>query len=159
MGGSDSVAPPADPMARIDAANAKPQVAFHSERLTEQLGGPELRFNWHSPEVGGIELSTSLRHHEVQMAITTERAETATAMRGELPSLDSRLQEHSLSLGEVSIVAQERALSTGLGMENQQRGQHEWTRNPAPAAEARISDSGESVGPISTTNGRVSVLA
>jgi hypothetical protein len=139
-------------------------MAFHSARLTEQIAaGPELRFNWHSPETGDIQLSTSLRHQDVMMTVSTERADTASAMRAELPSLDSSLREHSLRLGEVNIVAQERAVSTGLGMDSQQRGQQQWSRTPMQAAEtlAMSSDANDNLGPISfsTSDGRVSVLA
>src|SRR5262249_11455846 len=115
-----NVVPGADP------GDRKAPMAFHSARLTEQMGGPELRFTWRSPEMGEIQLSTSLRHRDVQMMVATDRGETASAMRAELPSLDQGLQGHSLRLGDVSIVAQERSMSAGLGMGNHSRGQHTW---------------------------------
>jgi hypothetical protein len=137
-------------------------VAFHSLRLTEQIAGPELHFNWRSPEAGDIQLSTSLHHRDVQMIVNAERADTAAAMRAELPSLDHRLHEHSLRLGEVNIVAQERSLSTGLAMSGQDRGHREWNV-PAPFTrgpeETRRETKVESLLTAVPSDGRVSVLA
>lgn len=126
----DAVAPSVGVAEQI--ASAEPEVskpataAFHAEHLTEQMSGPELQFIWHSPESGDIQLSTSLHQRDVQMTVNTERADTANAIRAELPTLDGRLHEHSLQLGEVSIVAHERSVSTGMGMAGQQQGNREW---------------------------------
>ena len=139
----------------------RPPVAFHSLHLTEQMAGPELRFTWHSSESGDIQLRTSLREHDVEMAVSTERPDAASAMRAELPSLDLRLHEHALRLGNVSIVASQGGSSTSLGMGGQHNGNREWN---APSnfvvqtANERSAETHDNALPI-CDNGHVSVLA
>lgn len=135
-------------------------VAFHSLRLTEQLAGPELRFAWHSAESGSIQLSTSLRQRDVQVTVSAEHVDTASAMRAELPSLDSRLHELSLRLGEVSIVAHERSVSAELGSAAQQHGRREWSANSAQPPDEDHNDRkpNENVIAVAASDGSVSVL-
>ena len=153
----------ADPVASPDSDQNKPSAAFHSLHLTQQMAGPELRFTWHSPDSGDIQLSTSLRQRDVQMTVNTDRGDTASAMRADLPYLDSRLQEHSLRLGEVSIVAHERSPSTGLGMAGEQRGHPDWSPHVVESAEQETpetyNESNENPIPILSSDSRVSVLA
>jgi len=163
-GQSDTSTSVVDPSMPADITESRPAVAFHALHLTEQMSGPELRFTWHSPESGEIQLTTSLHQHDVQMTVNTDRVDTAGAMRADLPNLDHRLQEHSLRLGDVSIVAHERTVSTGLGMEGQQRGNREWNApgnnsNPEISPQASTEKQNDNAGSISNGEGRISVLA
>jgi hypothetical protein len=105
---------------------AKPAIAFQAVRLAERMAGPEMHFAWRNDDGGQVQVSASVHQREVQLAVSTERPDAAIAIRAEVPSLDSRLQEHSLRLGEVRVVADERALSSGLGTPSDGRGNREW---------------------------------
>lgn len=144
----------------IEFSSQKPPFAFHSLRLTEHIGGPELQFTWQS-DSGDIQLNTSLRQHDVQMTVRTERADAAVAMRAELPVLDSRLHEHSLRLGDVNFVAQGHSASAGLEMSGQHQGNREWKPSPAFVSQKiqdRAPDSVETLPQSFRNDGRVSVL-
>ena len=158
--GPESVSYASEEIGTADKRQSQP-VAFHSLRLTEHMAGPELQFTWHSTESGDIHLSTSLRQHDVEMVVNTERADTAVAMKAELPALDTRLHEHALRLGEVNIVAQERSVATGPGMMGHGREHREWNAPsnvcPEPVSEV-AGEKNETLSRNPYSDGRVSVL-
>lgn len=147
----------------VESRSSQTPMAFHSLRLAEHIAGPELHFSWRSPDSGEIQLSANLHHREVQMMVNTEKSDTAAAMRAELPSLGLRLEEHSLRLGEVNIVARESGVSMGMDLTGQQRGHRDWNMPlPSMAAlnEGLEDESGrESMLADSFAERRVSVLA
>jgi len=146
------------------AAPARSPVALQAVRLTERMAGPELQFNWHSPDGGQVQISASLHdHREVQIAVSTDRPEAASAIRAEIPSLDNRLQEHALRLGEVRVNSGGQALTAGLGTPSQQQGSREWTAARLLPSASRVGngiEGGEDqpLG-LESESGLVSVLA
>jgi len=136
-------------------------VAFHATRLTQQMSGPELRFKVHSETAGQVQLSTSLHQRDVEMAVSAERPETAAAMRAELPTLDARLRDHALRLGDVSIGSPAPLLSTGLDMAGGGQRRPPWSSRAVPDrdSESFSSTATEELTTIpSLLDGRISVL-
>lgn len=136
--------------------------AFHVERLAQRLAGPEMRFDWRMSDAEGMQVSTVVHDRTLELTISTERSETVSALRTELPSLDSQLRENSFKLGEVKITSDD-SLKSQMQMNSQQRGTQEWrtaaliplestTEITAVPEEAEVWRGG-------STSGRVSLLA
>lgn len=161
--GAPEEGPPQVSVQRAEVEAGRPleiRGAMHVERLMERLAGPEMRFGFHSVESGSLQVSASLHGKVVEVGITAERAETATALRAELPALDAHLREHALRLGEARI-ASGTTMSTHSQMGEQRRQQQEWRQAlPRPGgfettAGAREPESTEK----SYSSGRISLLA
>jgi len=159
----------AAPIRQVDGAEItglRSPMAYHSTRLAQRIGGPELRLVVNSEAAGQVQLSTSLRQNDVQLSVNVDRSDVAAAMRNELPSLDAHLRDHTLRLGEVHIVAQGDGLSSGLGMTGQQQQeQREWQsshqiayRDQESAAAASVITDEPAVN-TAAVDGRISVLA
>jgi hypothetical protein len=136
--------------------------AFHVERLAQRLAGPELRFDWKMSDAEGMQVSTVVHDRTLELTISAERSETVSALRTELPSLDSLLRENSFKLGEVKITS-DNSLKSEMQMNSQQRGTQEWrtqtlirfegtTEFTAVSEEAEVWRGG-------VVSGRVSLLA
>ena len=122
---------PAGSTARTDAVtSAVPRTAVNTERLVEHLAGPEMKFTVRTSDSGQVQVSTNMHEKTMQVGVVTDRAETVTALRSEVPYLEGQMRRHAMELGEVKVSFQN-AMSMNAGLAGEQRSRQEW-RGTAP---------------------------
>ena len=84
-----------------NAASSTPLI--HSGKLVERIGEAELRLGIRAGEFGSVDIRTSMVRNQFTAEISTDRGELGRAMAAELPSLQDRLSEHRVPVGNISL--------------------------------------------------------
>jgi hypothetical protein len=114
--------------AEVVEGRAVSQMALNTERLVEHLAGPDLKFTVRLSDSGQVQVVTNMHERTVQLGMVTDRAETVSALRSEVPYLEEHLRSRELELGEVKVAFQG-TIAMDAGYSGEQRSRQEW-RNP-----------------------------
>jgi flagellar hook-length control protein FliK len=82
---------------------AYPTSLVHSAKLVERIGEAELRLGIRAGEFGSVDIRTSMVRNQFTAEISTERGELGRAMAAELPSLQNRLNEQRVPVGNITL--------------------------------------------------------
>jgi flagellar hook-length control protein FliK len=117
-------------------AEAYPTSLVHSAKLVERIGEAELRLGIRAGEFGSVDIRTSMVRNQFTAEISTERGELGRAMAAELPSLQNRLNEQRVPVGNITL--QNHAGGQSPAFEQQQKprdGQALYATNSGSGAE------------------------
>jgi hypothetical protein len=112
------------------------RLAFHADRMVERLAGPEVNFTIRASESNNVHVAAIVHDRMVELGVTTSRPETASALRSEVPFLESHLRDHLMELREFKVVVQDASGITS-GYSGDQRPKQEWQRPRVPAVPER----------------------
>lgn len=122
-----------------------PLVALNTERLVEHLAGPEMRFTVHLNDSGNVQVVTNIHDRTMQLGMVADCADTASALRSDVPYLEGRMRSQAIELGEVKISLQETA-TMNSGYSGEHRSRQEWRTpsrlptGPEPSSSRLIED-------------------
>jgi flagellar hook-length control protein FliK len=104
-----------------DTAPSPLPLLVNTARLMQEANRSDFRIGMQTPELGNINIHTSMIAHTFSAQIFVERGEAAHALAGELPGLYARLADQKVLSGPIQIHADAMATSSGMAHDPQQQ--------------------------------------